>query len=126
MTNSHLKKKQKKNQKYTPTRGHMQQWFVAPLTVITAGARGAIYQTTKIQLKHSPLKLKTTSTKKTLKAKHHNADNFFMHIILIPKKNNNQNGFLHFSAGCYDCNKFLDFLKLFEVVDMDCSFPMRC
>jgi hypothetical protein len=23
------------------------------------------------------------------------------------------------------CNKFLDFLKLFEVVDMDCSFPMR-
>jgi hypothetical protein len=21
---------------------------------------------------------------------------------------------------------FVDFLKLFEVVDMDCSFPMRC
>jgi hypothetical protein len=24
------------------------------------------------------------------------------------------------------CNNFFEFLKLFEVVDMDCSFPMRC
>jgi hypothetical protein len=27
-------------------------------------------------------------------------------------------------VGCCECNKFLDFLKLFEDVDMGCSFPM--
>jgi hypothetical protein len=34
--------------------------------------------------------------------------------------------FRDFWVACYECNKSLDFLKLFEVVDMDGSFPMRC
>jgi hypothetical protein len=38
----------------------------------------------------------------------------------------NQNGFLHPWAGYYECNKFLDFLKLFEAIDMDGSFPTSC
>jgi hypothetical protein len=38
------------------------------------------------------------------------------------KDDGSQNSFLDFWAGCSECNKIL---KLFEVVDMDCSFPMR-
>jgi hypothetical protein len=33
-------------------------------------------------------------------------------------------GFCVLGAGYYECNKFLDFLKLFEAIDMDGSFPM--
>jgi hypothetical protein len=33
---------------------------------------------------------------------------------------------LYFWAGYSECNEFFDSLKLFEDVDMDCSFPMRC
>jgi hypothetical protein len=33
---------------------------------------------------------------------------------------------LCFWIGCYECNKFLDFLKLYEAVDMDGSFQMGC
>jgi hypothetical protein len=32
---------------------------------------------------------------------------------------------LHFWASCCECILFLEFLKLFVVVDMDGSFPMR-
>jgi hypothetical protein len=41
------------------------------------------------------------------------------------KDQESQNSSLHFWAGCCECNEFFDFLKLFEDVDMDCSFPMR-
>ena len=34
-------------------------------------------------------------------------------------------GILGLWIGFYKCNKFLNFLKLFEVVDMDGNFPMR-
>jgi hypothetical protein len=34
----------------------------------------------------------------------------------------NQNGFLLVWASCHECNKFSDFLKLFETIDMDGSF----
>jgi hypothetical protein len=44
--------------------------------------------------------------------------------LLIDK--GSQNGFLHFLARCYEYNTFVDFLKLFEVVDMDGSFLTRC
>jgi hypothetical protein len=30
----------------------------------------------------------------------------------------------YFWIGCYEYNKFVDFLKLFTVLDMDGSFPM--
>jgi hypothetical protein len=45
---------------------------------------------------------------------------------LIPKGLRKPKRFLCFGAGCYEFNNFLNFLKLFEVVDMDGSFPMRC
>jgi hypothetical protein len=45
-------------------------------------------------------------------------------IYLTLKDIVNQNGALRPWAGCYECNKFLDFLKLFEAIDMDGSFPM--
>jgi hypothetical protein len=36
-----------------------------------------------------------------------------------------QNGSLHFWVGCCESILFLELLELFEVVDMDGSFPMR-
>jgi hypothetical protein len=40
------------------------------------------------------------------------------------KDQESQNDFLHFWTGYYECNKFVDFLKLFEAVDIDGSFPL--
>jgi hypothetical protein len=34
-------------------------------------------------------------------------------------------GILGLWTGCYECNNFFDFFKLFENVDMDGGFPMR-
>jgi hypothetical protein len=49
-----------------------QGWTIAPLIVITTGARGVIHQATKTQVYQSPLKLKTTATKKIkIKTKKH-------------------------------------------------------
>jgi hypothetical protein len=42
-------------------------------------------------------------------------------IYLTLKDIVNQNGALRPWAGCYECNKFLDFLKLFEAIDMDAA-----
>jgi hypothetical protein len=68
-----------------------QGWKTAPIIVITVGARGAIHQTIKTQLKQSPLKLKTSATKKTMKTIHHNAIKFLMHAILTKRRiKNNQ------------------------------------
>jgi hypothetical protein len=47
-------------------------------------------------------------------------------IIYSLKDERNQNGFLHFWTECYEYNIFADFLKLFEVVDMDGSFFASC
>jgi hypothetical protein len=63
---------------------------VAPLIIITVGTKGAIYQTTKIQLKQNLLILKTTSTKIILKAIYHNAVKILMHIILTKRKIENK------------------------------------
>jgi hypothetical protein len=40
------------------------------------------------------------------------------------KDQGGQNGFLQFWAGHCECILFLDFLKLFLLVDIDDSFPM--
>jgi hypothetical protein len=42
------------------------------------------------------------------------------------KDQGTQNGFFALWASYCKHNMFVDFLKLFEVVDMDGSFPMRC
>jgi hypothetical protein len=66
---------------------------VAPLIVIIAGVRGAIHQTTKTQLNQNLLKLKSIALKRILKAIHHNAVKFFMHIILTKRKIENKQPF---------------------------------
>jgi hypothetical protein len=45
-------------------------------------------------------------------------------VDLTPKGQGGQNGFLRFWAAYCECTLFLEFLKLFVVVDMDGSFPM--
>jgi hypothetical protein len=70
--------------KYTPLLEDInkQGWNTTPFIVIIARAKEAIYQMTKTQLNQSPLKLKTATPKKTLKAIYHSAIQFLMHIIL--------------------------------------------
>jgi hypothetical protein len=41
---------------------------------------------------------------------------------LTLKDQGSQNGFLNFWAGCCECNKFLDFLKLFVKMRLAISF----
>jgi hypothetical protein len=54
------------------------------------------------------------------------AKSFFQqNLNLTYKGQRRQNGFLHFWAGCCEYNMFVDFLKLFEALNMDGSFPMK-
>jgi hypothetical protein len=69
MIDFHQKKSQKKETIYASLINdiYYKGWNIEPLLVITAGARGAIYQTTKYQLKNGPLKLKLVQQKKASK-----------------------------------------------------------
>jgi hypothetical protein len=50
------------------------------------------------------------------------ARKFLIYITLIPKGPRQQRRlFWSFWIGCCECNKFVDFLKLFQNVDMDGS-----
>ena len=81
-----------KETKYAPLLEdiHNNGWNIAPLIITIAGTRRAIHQTTKTQLNQNLFKLKSTTLKRTLKAIHHNAVKFFMHIILIKQKIKNK------------------------------------
>jgi hypothetical protein len=66
---TYLRKIMDKEAKYKPLIEDIkkQEWTIAPIIVITVGARRAIYQITKIQVKQSLFKPKTPATKKHLK-----------------------------------------------------------